>query len=167
MVKALFYSISMIKPSQQIARKIFFYKATVRQRRIAGAVCLASAFFLLFCWLAATNRIDIELILTPCGFKQRHDLPCPTCSMTTSMLYFFKGQILKSFCAQPAAAILACLLVVTAFLTFLIAVFGVYLAFLKRIVATVKVRYVILALLLMILASWAVVLARVFYGRTL
>ena len=152
----------MIKPSQQITGKKFFYKATAQQRLIAAVVLLAILLFSLFCFLAATNRIDIELLLTPCGFKQRHDLPCPTCSMTTSMLYFFKGQILNSFYAQPAGALLACLLVITAFLTFLIAVFGVYFSFLKRIIAIVKLRYVILVLLVIILASWAVTLTRAF-----
>ena len=155
----------MIKPSQQTKGKQFYYKATGKQRLIAAVVLLVILLFSLFCSLAATNIIDIELLLTPCGFKQRHNLPCPTCSMTTSMLYFFKGQILNSFYAQPAAALLACLLVIIAFLAFFIAVFGVYFSFLRRVIAVIRLKYVILVLLIMILASWAVTLTRAFVMR--
>ena len=155
----------MIKPSQQTKGKQFYYKATGKQRLIAAVVLLVILLFSLFCFLAATNIIDIELLLTPCGFKQRHNLPCPTCSMTTSMLYFFKGQILNSFYAQPAAALLACLLVIIAFLAFFIAVFGVYFSFLRRVIAVIRLKYVILVLLIMILASWAVTLTRAFVMR--
>lgn len=152
----------MIKPSQQTVRKDFFEKATARQRLIAGAVLLATVLFLLFCFLAATNVIDIELLLTPCGFKQRHDLPCPACGMTTSVLYFFRGQILNSFYTQPAGALLACLLTITVFLTFFIAVFGVYFSFLKHIIAKIRLKYVILVLLVVVFVSWAVTLTRAF-----
>jgi len=40
------------------------------------------------------------------------------------------------------------------------AVFGVYFGFLKRFIAEVKVRYIILALVIIFAASWAVTLAR-------
>ncbi len=104
-------------------------RASPRQRLLAAAVFLALAASFGLLWLAATNRIDISRWLNPCGMKQRLGLPCPTCGMTTSALAFAQGKIFQSFYIQPAAAILCSILVVAAFLAFLIAVFGVYFQF--------------------------------------
>jgi len=121
------------------------------------------AVFGLF-WLAAHNKVDMGRWLEPCGFKQRYDLPCPTCGMTTSALAFAQGKILESFYTQPAAALLCCILVIVAFLAFLAAVFGVYFEFLRRFFAEVKIRYIVLAMLIIIAAGWAVTLARAVKG---
>ena len=80
--------------------------------------------------------------------------------MTTSVLAFAQGKIFESFYIQPAAALLCCVLAVSAFLAFLIAVFGVYFGFLKRFFAEVKVKHIILAMIIVIAAGWAVTLAR-------
>jgi len=42
----------------------------------------------------------------------------------------------------------------------LVAVFGVYFLFLRRLVAEVKLRHIILALVIIILSGWVVTLAR-------
>lgn len=97
----------------------------------------------------------------PCGFKQRYNLPCPTCGVTTSVVAFAQGKFLKSFYTQPAAALLCCVLAVSAFLAFFVAVFGVYFDFLNRFFSKVKIKYIILALIVIIAAGWAVTLARV------
>ena len=121
---------------------------------------MVASSFSLFA-LAAAGRIDIGWWLGgPCGFKQRYDLPCPTCGMTASALAFAQGKIFESFYIQPAAALLCCVLAVSAFLAFLIAVFGVYSGFLNRFFTEVKVKYIILALIVIIAAGWAVTLAR-------
>jgi len=125
---------------------------------MAAIVLLAVvAFFGLF-WLAAHYKI--ALWPPSCGFKQKYDLPCPTCGMTTSAVAFAQGKIFESFYMQPAAALLCCLLAVSGFLAFLIAVFGVYFHFIKRFFAEVKIKYIILALIIIIAAGWAVTLAR-------
>ncbi len=80
--------------------------------------------------------------------------------MTTATLAFAQGKIFEAFNIQPACALLCCVLVVIAFLAFVTAVFGVYFHFLERFFGEVKVRYIILALIVIIAAGWAVTLAR-------
>jgi hypothetical protein len=80
--------------------------------------------------------------------------------MTTSAIAFAQGKILKAFYIHPAAALFCCVLIITAFLAFLIAVFGVYFRFLNRFFAEVKIRHIILAVIIIILAAWAVTLAQ-------
>ena len=126
----------------------------------AAIVCLAVVgFFGLFA-LAGHYNINMGRLLGYCGFKQRYGLPCPTCGMTTAVLAFAQGKIFEAFYIQPACALLCCVLVVIAFLAFVIAIFGVYFRFLERFFAEVKVRYIILALIVIIAAGWAVTLAR-------
>ncbi len=146
--------------SQQLNKSKFFYRASHRQRTASALVFLAVvAFFGLF-RLAANGKIDIGCWLVPCGFKQKYDLPCPTCGMTTSVVAFAQGKILEAFYIQPAAALLCCIFLIIAFLAFLVAVFGVYFRFINRFFTEVKIRYIILALIVIIAAGWAVTLAR-------
>jgi len=84
--------------------------------------------------------------------------------MTTAVSAFAQGKIFESFYIQPAAALLCSVLAVSAFLAFIIAVFGVYFGFIKRFFAEVKIRYIILALIIIIAAGWAVTLARAIVG---
>ena len=84
--------------------------------------------------------------------------------MTASALAFAQGKILESFYTQPAAALLCCILVVVAFLAFLAAVFGVYLGFVKRFFIEVKIKHIILLLIIIVAAGWAVTLARAVKG---
>lgn len=144
--------------SQHINKSKFFFRASPRQRVTAAFVFLAvAAFFGLF-WLTA--HYEIALWPPVCGFKQKYDLPCPACGMTTSVVAFTQGKIFEAFYVQPAAALLCSVLAVSAFLAFLIAVFGVYFGFIKRFFTEVKIKYIILALIIIIAAGWAVTLAR-------
>jgi len=145
---------------QQVNKLKIFSRASSRQRITAAIVCLAVVgFFGLFA-LAGHYNINMGRWLGYCGFKQKYGLPCPTCGMTTAALAFAQGKIFEAFYIQPACALLCCVLVVTALLAFLIAVWGVYFRFLERFFAEVKVRYIILALIVIIAAGWAVTLAR-------
>ena len=149
-----------MQAGQQINKRKIPHGASFRQRLGAGVVFfVVVASFSLF-WLAANDKIDIARWLNPCGFKQKYDLPCPTCGMVTSTLAFAQGKIFEAFYIQPAAALLCCVLVATAFLAFIIAVFGVYFRFLHRFFAEVKIKHIILALIAVIAAGWAVTLAR-------
>jgi len=153
-----------MQESQQLNELKIICRASFRQRLGAGLVFLVVvAFFGLF-RLAAYGKIDIDRWLDPCGFKQKYDLPCPTCGMTASALAFVRGRFFESFYIQPAAALLCCILVVVAFLAFLIAVFGVYFAFLKRFFIDVKIRHIVLVLIIIVAAGWAVTLARAVSG---
>ncbi|MHC4265928.1 MAG: DUF2752 domain-containing protein [Planctomycetota bacterium] len=111
-------------------------------------------------WLISKGIINAGLLFGPCGFKQRYELPCPSCGMTTSSVAFIQGHIGQAFYIQPAGAFLCCLLVISAFLAFLIAVFGVYFRFLKVFFEQVKLKYVIIAFLIIIAAGWMVTLSR-------
>ena len=145
---------------QQVNKLRIFSRASSRQRITAAIVCLAVVgFFGLFA-LAGHYNINMGRWLGYCGFKQRYGLPCPTCGMTTAVLAFAQGKIFEAFYIQPACALLCCVLVVTASLAFVTAVFGVYFRFLERFFGEVKVRYIILALIVIIAAGWAVTLAR-------
>lgn len=147
-----------MQPGQQNKFK-FYSKATRRQRLIAAGIFICIAAFFLILALAGWGKIDLDNWLGPCGFKQRYNLPCPSCGMTTSAICFAKGQILKSFYTQPAAGLLCTIFLISAVLAFLTAVFGIYFEFLNRI-KEIKVSYIILALLVIITAAWAVTLAR-------
>ena len=137
-------------------------RASAHQRRTAAIVFVVLFGIFVFFWLAATGRIDISNFFDPCGFKQRYDLPCPTCGITTSAITFARGQMFKAFYIQPAGALLCCVMVVSAVLAFFIAVSGMYFHFLERFFAEVKIRYIITALIVIILAGWVVTLARTF-----
>jgi hypothetical protein len=147
-----------MQASQQLSKPKIFCRASFRQRLGAGAFFLVlAAFFGLF---ALVGHYKIPLWPFPCGFKQRYNLPCPTCGVTTSVIAFAQGKIFESFYIQPAAALLCCVLAVSAFLAFFVAVFGVYFDFLNRFFSKVKIKYIILALIIIIAAGWAVTLAR-------
>ena len=88
--------------------------------------------------------------------------------MTTSVFKFARGEIFGhngAFYTQPAIALLCSIMVVVAFLAFLIAVFGVYFGFISRFFAEVKIKHIILALIIIIAAGWAVTLARALAAR--
>jgi len=147
-----------MQASQQLNKVKILCRASFRQRLGAGGVFLAlAAFFGLF---ALVGHYKIAPWPFPCGFRQKYNLPCPTCGVTTSVEAFAQGKILESFYIQPAAALLCCVLAVSAFLAFFIAVFGVYFSFLNRFFSEIKIKYVILALIIIIAVSWAVTLAR-------
>ena len=148
-----------MQTGQHLNKSKFFFRASPRQRVTAAIVFLAvAAFFGLF-WLTAHYKI--ALWPPVCGFEQKYGLPCPTCEMTTAAVAFAQGRIFESFYIQPTSALLCSVLTVSAFLAFIIAVFGVYFGFIKRFFAEVKIRYIILALIVIIAAGWAVTLARV------
>ena len=43
----------------------------------------------------------------PCNMLVTTGIPCPTCGMTTSFAWFFKGNLLASFYVQPGGFLLA------------------------------------------------------------
>ncbi len=149
-----------MQPNQLNNRQKIFSRATNQQRIVCAVVFLVIAGIFGIFALAANGKLNLGWWLGPCGFKQRWQLPCPTCGMTSSALAFSDGKIIEAFYIQPAAGLLCCILVVTAFLTLFTAAFGVYFEFIKRFFAKVKIRYIILALMVVIAAGWAVTLAR-------
>jgi hypothetical protein len=149
-----------MKASQQLNKPKFFYRASSGQRLVAAIVCLGIILFFGVFALAGHYNINMGRFLGYCGFKQRTGLPCPTCGMTTAALAFAQGRIFEAFYIQPACGFLCCVVVIVAVLAFIIAVFGIYFRFIERIFTEVKLRYMSLALIIIIAAGWAVTLAR-------
>lgn len=147
--------------SQQLNKSKFVCRASRRQRAASALTLLI--LLALFGLLSLAAHYNIALAPYGCGFKLKYDLPCPTCGMTTSVFKFVRGEIFGrngAFYTQPAAALLCTVLVIAALLAFIMAVFGVYFGFIKRLLIEVKMRHIILALVIIIAAGWAVTLAR-------
>ena len=150
----------MIQTSQQLNKPKFIYRASSGQRMVAAIVCLGIILFFAAFALAGHYKINMGRWLGYCGFKQRTGLPCPTCGMTTATLAFAQGRIFEAFYTQPACGLLCSIMVIAAILAFIIAVFGIYFRFIESFFTEVKLRYMILALVIIIAAGWAVTLAR-------
>ena len=149
-----------MQTGQQLNKGKILRRVCARRRVLAGIVFFAiSALFVLF-HLAATGRIELDRVLDPCGFKQRHGLPCPTCGMTTSVLAFARGRVFESFYTQPVAALTCCMMLIGAFLALLTAVLGIYFRLLDSLFSQMTVKYVVVSLIIIIAAGWAVTLAR-------
>lgn len=146
--------------SQQVNKPKIFHRATFRQRIAAGVFFVVTAGVWLLFLLASKDKINLGILLGPCGFKQQYNLPCPTCGITHSALAFAQGKILEAFYIQPAGGLFCSVMAICGFLAFLTAVFGVYFTYLDRFSREVKIGYIILALLIIIAAGWAVMLAR-------
>lgn len=149
-----------MEQNQHITKPKFLIKASGPQRKVAIIIFIAGLLISLALILAAWDFIDLGRYLYPCGFQMRHKLPCPTCGVTASTLLFFRGHFIRSFYIQPAGAVICILFVITVFLSFITAVFGVYFGFLKSLWKRLKVGYIVLAAILVLLAGWAVTLAR-------
>jgi len=152
---------NLIMPmSQQSNCRNFSHRPTPRQRLTAGFIFLAIIAVYAFLFAAANDKINIHRFIDPCGFKLKFGLPCLTCGMTTAILAFVRGRIFESFYIQPAAALLCCLLTAIAVVSFLVAVFGIDYGFVARLVERWRPKYILLAVLIILLAAWAVTLSR-------
>jgi len=132
---------------------------TAGQRLLIGAILPAMAAGFAFLHLAAVHKWVFYPF--PCGFKEQFGLPCPTCGMTTSVLAFANGQILRAFYVQPAAAVMCCMLICAGLTTFVMAITGTD----WGLVRNIKLKYIIVTLIVIVGGGWAVTLARAFAGR--
>jgi hypothetical protein len=155
-----------MQASQQTKSVKICCRATGKQRLIAAVICMfiVGSFGVLS--LGGAGKINLTRWIGNCGFKQKFNLPCPSCSMTTAAIAFVQGKIFQSFYDQPAAALLCVLLVISAFLAFLTACFGVYFSFIETIFCRANIKYIVLAILVIFLAGWAVTLARAIAERS-
>lgn len=160
------YPTIVTQPSQHLIESKFFCRASSGQRMIAAVIVLAVAAFFGAFALAGRYHFDIGRLTGYCGFKQAFGLPCPTCGMTTATLAFAQGKVLEAFYIQPACALLCCVIVTAALVALIVAVFGVYSRFVERSFTQIKLKYAILALIIIIAAGWAVTLARALAARS-
>jgi hypothetical protein len=134
-------------------------RLTAGQRILAGSVLPAIVVIFALLHVAAVHN----LVFYPwqCGFKAQFGLPCPTCGMTTSVLAFARGDILKSFYIQPAAAALCCLLMAIGTGGLAVAISGTD----WGLVRGLKLKYIIVMFMVLIGGGWAVTLARAIADR--
>lgn len=135
-----------------------FSRASYRQRLIAALVFFAISGSFAALWVV--GRYNITLWPFACGFRQLYGLPCPTCGYTTSVLAFAQGRVIRSFYVQPAAAFFCIMAAAAAFFAFLVAVFGVYSPAFERRIVKLKLRYIFIAIALVVAAGWFVTFAR-------
>jgi len=140
--------------------------ASARQRKIAALIVVGVFGLFAGLWLLQRVGFDFGLVFGLCGMKQRTGWPCPTCGMTTCVLAFSRGDLLTAFYVQPAGAFLCTLLVVGAFFAFLTSVFGVYFSAFDRLLAELRFKYVVVGLLVILAAGWAVTMARALAAQT-
>jgi len=150
-----------MKEREQTKKPPIFQKATRNQRLKAALILAGAAVFFLFAGLAGAGVIDLGKLFGPCGFRQRYNLTCPTCGMTTAVVEFAKGNVFQAVYIQPAAGILCWVLLIIGILTFITAVFGLYSRFISDLISALKFRYIILILLALIAGGWVVTLARI------
>jgi hypothetical protein len=154
-----------MQTSEHVRKVEILCSASRRERAAAAAVFVAVLICFVLLGLASAKVIDIGLCVGPCGFKQRYGLPCPTCGWTRSGEAFVRGDFLRSYYIQPAAALVYSVLALGAFFALFAAVFGVYFKFLRSFWNRLKLRYLIGALIIVVAGGWAVTLARALAAR--
>ena len=135
-------------------------RASVRERKIAGLVFLSFAALVGLLALGRMTGFNISRLFLPCGFQQRYHLPCPTCGWTTALKAFSPGHFAQSFYIQPAASLICLGLLVSALTALCIALSGVYPVFVGRLYREVKLKHILWALVIIVLAGWAVTFVR-------
>jgi len=116
-------------------------------------------------WAAINDKINTDRWFSPCGFKQRYGLPCPSCGMTTAMIAFARGEVLNAFYIQPAAAVICFAAVVALMFAFVMAVLGTDFGLIGYLSEQLKTRHIIFAVVVIVCGAWAVTLARALAGR--
>ena len=152
--------------SQQVNKAKKFPPASKRQRIIALLICLGVVLYFAPFAAAGYAKVNLGRYLGYCGFKQRTNLPCPTCGMTTATIAFAQGRIVQAFYIQPAAGLIYSLAVIVAALALFVAVSGIYPSFIKRFLAEIRIRHIILFLIIVLAAGWAVTLTRALASQT-
>ena len=147
-------------PTDQPSNAKKLNRASGRERRIAGLIFLSWATLLGLLNLCRMVGFDISRLFLPCGFQQRYHLPCPTCGWTRTLKAFSQGHVLQAFYVQPAASLICVGLALLALTSLYIAVSGVYPGFVARLYREVKVKHIAWALIVIVLAGWAVTLVR-------
>jgi hypothetical protein len=138
----------------------WFVKSTVQDRFTFLVVFVIIGFTFCIFYLVKQGFVN----LGPgggCAFERNFGLPCPTCGWTRAISAFMEGKTIKAFYIQPAAAAGCLILVWTAFYSLLSACLGVDFSFLPP-VRLWQLKYILLVILFILAAGWAVTLARAF-----
>lgn len=89
--------------------------------------------------------------LLACSMLATTGIPCPSCGMTTSFAWFFKGHLLASLYVQPAGFL-------AAYLTIVVACFSLYEGLtgrpIHRMLRFVAPRWALISGVAIVLAAW-------------
>lgn len=102
----------------------------------------------------------------PCGFQQRHGLPCPTCGITTATLAFARGKIYQAFKSQPAAAIMCLGLFLAGSSGLMAAVMGKIPRPIWNACKAVRPRWLAIVVLMLVIVIWLIRLVLAWPYRT-
>ena len=149
----------MTQDQQGISGKIKV-RATSAQRKTGMVICLLVLLGLIGVAVLEAVHFDIGRLFTPCGFKVKHGLPCPTCGYTTALRAFASGHVFHAFTIQPAASLIYLALVCGALIGGYVAISGHYPHWLRQGMAGVTPKLVALVLLAVVLVGWGVLLVR-------
>lgn len=98
-------------------------RLTWRGRVLASLTAVAAAGIILTAMRLSPSASGMgthqAMGLMPCNMLVTLGIPCPSCGMTTSFAWFYRGNFLASLYVQPAGFVLA-------YLTFAVAFFAVY-----------------------------------------
>jgi hypothetical protein len=147
-------------PKDQPSNTQKLNQASARERKIAGLIFSSWAALLGLLALCRIAGFDISRLFLPCGFQQRHHLPCPTCGWTTALKAFSQGHLIRAFYIQPAASLTCLGLVVLALIALYIALSGAYPVFVGRLYRELKLKHVLGSFVIIVLAGWAVTFIR-------
>jgi hypothetical protein len=134
-------------------------KATNTYRLVAGCLFVLVVGFFVYMFLGARGIINLRSQFGICGFKQSYGLPCPGCGWTTSTLAFVQGHVGQSLYIQPAACVFCIAIAISGVFALLSAVLAIRFSFLDRPFAVI-VKYVVLAIIILVAGGWAVTLSR-------
>ncbi len=141
-------------------------KASEKERKTALIVCVIVIGVLgVVFLLESVAHFDIGRLFDPCGFKQRYRLPCITCGWTTATRAFARGEFGEAFRIQPAAALVNCLMAMSAVVCFVIVISGRIPRWVVRLYRELKLSYLLMAFATILLSGWAVTFFRAFSAR--
>ena len=152
--------INMNETVQSTGKPKHIFRASRKQRVIAGIICITLSAFFFFFAIAAYKDVDMGSRLGRCGFKIMYGIPCPTCGYTTATLAFARGRVISAFYIQPACAFFCTLFVLIDILSFIIAVLGINFRFISKFFTEVRIHHIIFSIIVIGASGWAVTLAR-------
>ena len=106
------------------------------------------------------NHVEVGRFFPLCGFKQRTDLPCPTCGMTTSVLAFTRGQVFAAFTIQPAAALGCTMMVIIGGIALWIAITGRQPRWVEKRLESLSLMWIGIGCAIVIALGWAYTLVK-------
>lgn len=141
----------------------WFYKSAKQDRITFLWVFVIIVFVFVLFYLVKQGILDLGPA-DGCAFLRNTGLPCPTCYWTRAIQAFMQGRIITAFYVQPGAAASCIILAAIGFFSLLSSLLGVNFVFLPPL-RLWQLKYIVLTIIIIISAGWAVTLARAITGR--